>query len=46
MPIPSQNDFLLPFLNLLSDGQTLNRGQITYQLAQAMLGDGRMSVVE
>lgn len=34
MPIPSQNDFLLPFLNLLSDGQTLNRGQITYQLAQ------------
>jgi hypothetical protein len=26
MPIPSQNDFL----NLLSDGQALNRGQIFY----------------
>lgn len=34
MPIPSQNEFLLPFLNLLSDGQTLTRGQMTYQLAQ------------
>lgn len=34
MPIPSQNDFLLPFLNLLSDGRTLNRGQMTYQLAK------------
>ncbi|MBN8595974.1 MAG: AAA family ATPase [Anaerolineae bacterium] len=34
MPIPSQNDFLLPFLNLLSTGQTLTRGQMLYQLAQ------------
>lgn len=23
MPIPAQNDFLLPFLNILSDGKTI-----------------------
>jgi hypothetical protein len=34
MPIPPQNDFLLPFLKLLSDGQTRDRGQLTYQLAK------------
>jgi hypothetical protein len=34
MPIPSQNDFLLPFLQLLSDGQTLTRSQIMFQLAK------------
>jgi hypothetical protein len=28
MPIPSQNDFLLPFLKLLGNGQTLTRIQI------------------
>ncbi|HUN06735.1 MAG TPA: hypothetical protein PLQ56_09040 [Aggregatilineales bacterium] len=33
MSIPSQNDFLLPFLNLLSIRQTLTRGQMLYQLA-------------
>jgi len=34
MHIPPQNDFLLPFLNLLSDGQTVTRGQMLYRLAK------------
>ncbi len=34
MPIPSQNEFLLPFLNLLSDGQTYTRSQIMFRLAK------------
>jgi hypothetical protein len=34
MPIPSQNDFLLPFLTILSDGQTVKRSQLLYKLAQ------------
>lgn len=33
MPIPPQNDFLLPFLRLLSDGQTHTRSQILSRLA-------------
>ena len=28
MPIPTQNEFLLPFLKLLGDGQELKRGQM------------------
>lgn len=34
MPIPTQNDFLVPFLRILSDGAEHARGQIMYQLAQ------------
>ncbi|MFZ4815916.1 MAG: winged helix-turn-helix domain-containing protein [Phototrophicaceae bacterium] len=34
MPIPAQNDFLLPFLTLLRDGQALERAQLTYQLTK------------
>jgi hypothetical protein len=34
MPIPTQNEFLLPFLHILSDGQDHARGQIMFQLAQ------------
>ncbi|TVR18762.1 MAG: DUF2075 domain-containing protein [Anaerolineaceae bacterium] len=49
MTIPSQNDFLLPFLNLLGDGETLTRSQMLFRLtkhfgiseadAQAMSGN-------
>lgn len=28
MPIPSQNEFLLPFLRLLGDGHSLTRADI------------------
>lgn len=34
MPIPSQNEFLLPFLQILADGQSYTRGQMLYRLAQ------------
>src|SRR5690606_25254483 len=34
MIIPSQNEFLLPFLRLLSDGQTLPRSQLMFRLAK------------
>lgn len=34
MPIPAQNDFLLPFLTLLSDGQTYTRSQLLFRLAK------------
>lgn len=34
MPIPSQNEFLLPFLNLLSDGQSYTRSQILFRLTK------------
>ncbi len=34
MPIPSQNEFLLPFLQILSDGQDHTRGQIMFQLGK------------
>ncbi len=34
MPIPSQNDFIEPFLTILSDGQTYTRSQILYKLAK------------
>lgn len=34
MPIPPQNDFLVPFLTCLSEGKTLTRAQLLYQLAQ------------
>lgn len=34
MPIPAQNEFLLPFLNLLSDGKTVTRAQLLFRLAQ------------
>ena len=34
MAIPTQNEFLLPFLRLLSDGQTVTRAQALYRLAQ------------
>ncbi|MBE2192832.1 MAG: NERD domain-containing protein, partial [Anaerolinea sp.] len=34
MPIPSQNDFLLPFLTILSDGQAHTRAQMMFRLAQ------------
>lgn len=34
MPIPTQNEFLLPFLQILSDGNDYTRGQIMYRLAQ------------
>lgn len=34
MPIPSQNDFLLPFLESLADGQSHPRAQLMYGLAQ------------
>jgi DNA-binding MarR family transcriptional regulator/ATP:corrinoid adenosyltransferase len=34
MPIPSQNDFLQPFLQLLIEGQSLTRAQIMFRLAK------------
>lgn len=34
MPIPSQNEFLLPFLQFLSDGQTYRRLQMLFKLAK------------
>jgi hypothetical protein len=34
MTIPSQNDFLLPFLQILSNGQAVTRAKMLYQLAQ------------
>jgi len=34
MPVPSQNDFLLPFLTILSDGKTSTRSQLLYQLGK------------
>jgi ATP:corrinoid adenosyltransferase len=34
MSFPSQNEFLLPFLRLLSDGQTLTRSQLMFRLAK------------
>lgn len=34
MPIPTQNEVLLPFLQLLSDGQTLTRSQMLFRLAK------------
>ncbi|MCL4732931.1 NERD domain-containing protein [Patescibacteria group bacterium] len=34
MPIPSQNEFLSPFLQILSDGGEYTRGQIMFRLAQ------------
>ncbi len=36
MPIPSQNDFLLPFLTILSDGQDYTRAQLTSQLVKRL----------
>ena len=33
-PIPSQNDFLLPFLTILSDGNTYTRSQLMFRLAK------------
>jgi hypothetical protein len=34
MPIPAQNDFLLPFLTILSDGQVYRRSQLLFRLAK------------
>ncbi len=34
MSIPAQNDFLLPFLQLLSDGKRSTRGQLLFKLAK------------
>jgi hypothetical protein len=34
MPIPSQNDFLLPFLQALNDGQSITRSQMLYRLGK------------
>lgn len=34
MPIPSQNEFLLPFLQLLSDGHPITRSQMLYHLGK------------
>jgi hypothetical protein len=34
MPIPTQNEFLLLFLQILSDGSEVTRGQMLYRLAQ------------
>lgn len=34
MPIPSQNEFLVPFLQILSDGSDATRAQIMFRLAQ------------
>ncbi len=34
MPISAQNEFLHPFLTILSDGQTLTRSQLLFRLAQ------------
>ncbi|MEQ8676534.1 MAG: NERD domain-containing protein [Aggregatilineales bacterium] len=34
MPIPSQNEFLLPFLTILSDGQSYTRSQLLFKLAK------------
>jgi hypothetical protein len=34
MPIPAQNDFLRPFLQLLNDGKPLSRAQLLFRLAK------------
>lgn len=34
MPIPSQNEFLLPSLTILSDGQSYTRSQLLFKLAK------------
>src|SRR5688572_1610171 len=34
MPIPSQNEFLLPFLKLLGNGDTLTRSKLMFHLAK------------
>lgn len=34
MPIPSQNEFLLPFLNLLSDEQSYTHSQMLFRLTK------------
>lgn len=34
MPIPSQNEFLLPFLQSLSSGQSITRSHMLFRLAQ------------
>jgi hypothetical protein len=34
MPIPSQNEFLLPFLKVLGNGETLTRSQLIYRLGK------------
>ncbi|MBE7514660.1 MAG: hypothetical protein HS103_17830 [Anaerolineales bacterium] len=34
MPIPSQNEFLLPFLTLLNNGQSITRSHMIFRLAQ------------
>jgi len=34
MPIPSQNEFLLPFLNILNDGQSYTRSQMLFKLSK------------
>ncbi len=34
MPIPSQNEFLLPFLRFLSNGHSLSRSQMLFRLAR------------
>ncbi|MCL4250306.1 MAG: AAA family ATPase [Anaerolineae bacterium] len=34
MPIPAQNDFLLPFLQILSDGNRVTRGQMLFRLGK------------
>lgn len=34
MPIPTQNEFLVPFLQILRDGNEVARGQIMFRLAQ------------
>lgn len=34
MPIPAQNDFLVPFLQQLSEGQTITRAQMLFRLAK------------
>ena len=34
MPIPSQNEILIPFLEILRDGQPHTRSQIIFDLAK------------
>jgi len=34
MPIPPQNDFLQPFLSILSDGQAYTRAQMLFKLTR------------
>ncbi|MBK9751379.1 MAG: NERD domain-containing protein [Chloroflexi bacterium] len=44
MPIPSQNDFLLPFLTLLSHGKTYTRSQVLDGLAKHFsLGEAELN---